>query len=230
MSILEKIKSIFTSKKEEFKTTIHTDWYKERNNNLFAQRNYLLIALILSIVTVIISVAVAAHLSLSRKFEPFVIQIDEDTGATTIINPLSTNILNGNDSIDEYFIKKYVIARETYNPVDFKSYARRLIRLYSTDEIYYQYLGYIRNKDNDPLIKYGDQNTTYLKSKSWSKLDKKKYVFRFSIHETTGKMLVSNKIAIIEIDYVVMELSDNDKDINPVGFQVRGYRVDEDNS
>jgi type IV secretory pathway component VirB8 len=55
-----------------------------------------------------------------------------------------------------------------------------------------------------------------MKVKSWSKLDKTKYVCRFSIHQTLGDMKVFNKIAIVEIDYVPTELSDEDKDINPV--------------
>lgn len=43
-------------------------------------------------------------------------------------------------------------------------------------------------------------------------------------------MRVFNKIAIVDIDYVAMELKDDERDINPVGFQVTGYRVDNDNS
>jgi type IV secretion system protein VirB8 len=41
---------------------------------------------------------------------------------------------------------------------------------------------------------------------------------------------VFNKIAIIDYDYVAMSLSEDDEDINPVGFQIKGYRVDDDNS
>ena len=41
---------------------------------------------------------------------------------------------------------------------------------------------------------------------------------------------VFNKIAIVEFDYLPMELTDSDRDTNPIGFQVTGYRVDDDNS
>lgn len=66
--------------------------------------------------------------------------------------------------------------------------------------------------------------------KSWSKLEDKKYILRFSINETAGNRLTFNKIAVVEFDYIPMELTENDKDINPIGFQVTGYRVDDDSS
>ena len=42
--------------------------------------------------------------------------------------------------------------------------------------------------------------------------------------------MVFHKIAIVEFQYIAMELSDKEKEVNPVGFQVTGYRVDDDNS
>ena len=66
--------------------------------------------------------------------------------------------------------------------------------------------------------------------KSWSKLADKKYIMRFSINETAGAMKVFNKIAVVEFQYLPMELTENDKDVNPVGFQVTGYRMDDDSS
>jgi type IV secretion system protein VirB8 len=53
---------------------------------------------------------------------------------------------------------------------------------------------------------------------------------RFSINEISGDKKVFNKLALVDFQYVPMELVDADRDINPVGFQVNGYRVDDDNS
>jgi type IV secretion system protein VirB8 len=55
-------------------------------------------------------------------------------------------------------------------------------------------------------------------------------MLRFSINETAGARKVFNKIAIVEFDYLPMELTDSDRDTNPIGFQITGYRVDDDNS
>ena len=178
----------------------------------------------------IVSVIVVAIILNSREFSPFVIQIDESTGMATVVNPVSSEILEGNEALARYFIKEYVTARETYNPVDFDTNARKTVRLLSSNTVYWNYLGYIKHKEVDPSLLYGQKNTTFLLIKSWSKLDKKKYMLRFSINETAGNKKVFNKLAVVDFDYVAMELTEAERDINPVGFQVKGYRVDDDNS
>ncbi len=215
---------------------ITRNWYEEKSDRIIVQRNILLvisILLMLLIMASIVSVTIAIN---SREFSPFVIQIDNSTGAATIVNPISSEILSGNDALSRYFIKKYLIARETYNPVDFDTEARKSVRLLSSSSVYYNYLGYIKNKDIDPVLMYGQNNTTFLLIKSWSKLqenlkeNKNKYMVRFSINETAGSKKVSNKIAVVSFAYIPMELTDADRDINPVGFQINDYRVDDDNS
>ena len=57
-----------------------------------------------------------------------------------------------------------------------------------------------------------------------------KYILRFSINETSGSKNIFHKIAIIEFQYIPMKLKGEEKDINPIGFQVTGYRVDDDSS
>ncbi|WP_375319529.1 virB8 family protein [Candidatus Tisiphia endosymbiont of Oplodontha viridula] len=212
------------------------NWYEEKSDKLVVQRNILLVISILLLFLIMASIAAITIVINSREFSPFVIQIDNSTGAATIVNPISSEILSGNDALSRYFIKKYLIARETYNPVDFDTEARRSIRLLSSSSVYYNYLGYIKNKDIDPVLRYAQNNTTFLIIKSWSKLqenlkeNKNKYIVRFSINETTGDKKVYNRIAVVSFAYVPMELTDAERDINPVGFQINDYRVDDDNS
>ena len=206
------------------------NWYEERTATMVTQRNILLALtffLLLLITLAIIAITVMLNL---RKFDPFVIQIDDTTGSAKVVTPITTDILSGNDELAKYFIKKYVTVRETYNPVDFASNARRTIRLLSSERIYRDYLGYIANKEIDPIIRYGQKNTTFLIIKSWSKLSDNKFILRFSINETAEGKRVYNKIAVVDFGYYTMQLSEADREINPIGFQVTGYRVDDDNS
>ena len=55
-------------------------------------------------------------------------------------------------------------------------------------------------------------------------------MLRFSINETSGAKKVFNRIAVVEFKYIPLALTESDKDINPVGFQVIGYRVDDDSN
>jgi type IV secretion system protein VirB8 len=178
----------------------------------------------------IVSVAVVAYVVNTKRFDPFVIQIDDTTGMAKVVNPINSSVLSGNNSLAQYFIKRYVISRETYNPVDFETEAMKTVRLLSASSIYWSYRGYLKSNEVNPTIKYGQKNTTFLIVKSWSKLDAKKFMLRFSVNETAGNRMVFNKIAVVEFDYLPMELTDSDRDTNPIGFQVTGYRVDDDNS
>lgn len=237
MSIFEKL-NIFKSsdgvgKDTDAKrpdTSSIKSWYHDRHDKIVVQRNILFLLTILCFVIVGICVIAVVQLATSKQFEPFVIQIEETTGVTTVVNPLSSTVLSGNDEIAKYFIKKYVSARETYNSVDFDTYARTTVRLLSSGDIYYKYINFIKNKANDPKLIYGDKTYTYLTVKSWSKLADNKFILRFSVMEVGETMNKFDKIAIIEIKYVPMQLTDEEKEINPVGFQVIGYRVDNDNS
>ncbi len=206
------------------------NWYEERYDNITVQRNLLFLLLLILLCLSIVSIGVVAYVINTKRFDPFVIQIDDTTGIAKVVNPISSSVLSGNEALAQYFIKRYIIARETYNPVDFSTEAKRIVRLLSANSIYWDYRGYLKNEAVDPTIKYGQKNTTYLVVKSWSKLADNKYIMRFSINETAGAMKVFNKIAVVEFQYLPMELTESDKDVNPVGFQVTGYRMDDDSS
>lgn len=236
--IIEKLRSFIKTpeaaleQKEEVVSSVKNvrNWYEERYDKIIVQRNLLFVLLLIVLSLSIVAIIVIAIVVNSKKFDPFVIQVDESTGMAKIVNPVSSEILDGNEALAKYFIKKYVIARETYNPVDFDTEAKNTVRLLSSNAVFWNYLGYIKNKEVDPSALYSQKNTTFLIVKSWSKLADKKYMLRFSINETAGDKKVFNKLAVIDFDYVAMELTEAERDVNPIGFQVKGYRVDDDNS
>ena len=157
-------------------------WYKERYESILTQRNLLALLTVVSFLAVVAAILVVGKVSTSKSFSPFVIQIEERTGSAKVVNPVNSNLLSGNEALARYFIKKYLIARETYNPIDFENNVRKVVRLYSTPEIYRDFIGIIRNPLNDPTILYGQKNTTYLRVKSFSRLADK-YFVRYSIIE-----------------------------------------------
>ena len=111
------------------------NWYEERYENIIVQRNILFSMLIILLCLAIISVGAITYIMNSKRFDPFVIQIDDTTGMAKIVNPVSSSVLEGNEELAKFFIKKYVIARETYNPVDFDTEAKRAIRLLSENSV-----------------------------------------------------------------------------------------------
>ena len=233
--MLEKLKEYFIKKDSNANQPIENtlkkrNWFDDRYNSIIIQRNILFSLMIISVVVVVISISAISYVATSKEFEPFVIQIQKDTGITTIVNPISSDLLGGNDALARYFIKKYVSARETYNIADFDTRAKLTVRLMSRPQIYSQYLQHVRNDQNNPSLLYGSDNITSLQTKSWSKLEDGSFVYRFAIQEVDGQKRIYNKIAIVRFEYNAIELAEDQQDINPVGFIVTAYRVDDDNS
>lgn len=234
MQFIKKIREFFASPSTEAKFageySMEKTWSQERFDDLSAQRNLFVAVSVIALLAVSVLVFSAIKLIGAKEIVPFVVQIDDDSGAVTIVNPMGMESITAHDALARYFVKKYISARETYNSVDFDTSARRFIKLTSEQSVYGNFIRFINDPANDPRRKYGINNSTYIKTKSWSKLDGMKYLCRFSVNETAGDMRSFDKIAIVQISYVQMNLTAEEQDINPVGFQVTGYRVDDDNS
>ena len=73
------------------------NWYEERFDNITVQRNLLFILLLVLLCLSIVSIGVVAYVINTKRFDPFVIQIDDTTGMAKIVNPINSKILNGNE-------------------------------------------------------------------------------------------------------------------------------------
>lgn len=206
------------------------NWFEERYETILVQRNMVVVLAALLLLLAIVAVASVTYIINIRQFDPFVIQIDDTTGLAKIVTPTGSEVISGDDAIAKYFMQRYIKARETYNPVDFETRARQTVRLLSSNNVYWAYRGFLRDETKNPSIIYGQKNTTYIDIKSWSEIAPKQFLVRFSITESGGAKRVFNKVAVIKYDFIAMELTDEEFEINPIGFQIIGYRVDEDNS
>jgi type IV secretion system protein VirB8 len=205
------------------------NWYQDKYDSIRSQRNILVFGMFSGCIIVVLSLVMVVTVANSKKYEPFVVQVEKKTGLAKVLKPSVSDKISSSESINRYFIKKYLIAKETYNKVSLDR-AKKVVQLLSTSQIYRLHLQYIRREENNPTILYGDETATYLKIRSWSRVNENQYLVRFSIKEFGRRQGDFNKIALVEINYVDMETSEENLDINPIGFQVTGYRVDEDNS
>ncbi len=209
---------------------VASTWFNDKYENVLIQRNILAIFSFVCILLVMVSVLAVIYINSIKEIEPFVIEVNKKTGQNILLKQASESSLNQNESLAQFFLKQYISARETYNHVDFEGLAREKIRLFSSYDVYRQYLGYIRNMEISPVVKYSTSNSTYLIIKSWSKMSSSHYIVRFSINETTGAMAKFNRIAVIKFEYQQRQLTEKELEINPVGFTVTAYRVDSDES
>lgn len=216
--------------KKDINNSTESNWYTDRSRELLFQRKVLIYLNIGGMILISILAFLILKMSQLRRFDPLVVKIEENTGQVSLIKPIDRSFLDSKENLTRYFVKKYLIAREGYNEVDFNGYANNIIMSLSSENVYSQYLGYIKSPENDPVKKYGDRNSTYVTIKSWSKLDNTKYIVRFSVTEALGNTDSVNKVAVIEVAYLERQITEKEADINPVGFTVVGYKVSDDNS
>jgi type IV secretion system protein VirB8 len=226
-------------KKDEVVVEI-SNWYSERYSKVVIQRNIIFLLLLLSIVVVAISVFQVSQVSAKYTLKPFVIQIDEKTGITEIVNPYSDRRLTANQSLNQYFIVKYLMAREGYCANDYNYNYKTIVRLLSNETVYNKFTNFIQNNPLSPLILYGNSTCISVKIRSIEFINNAGKVvspednnsgtgmslIKFTVVDSNTQEVKSYKIASLGFTYSQMQLNLRDREVNPLGFQVITYGTD----
>jgi type IV secretion system protein VirB8 len=211
------------------------NWYVDRYQQLIVQRNLFFILASLSLIFLSVSVGVIGWVISNKKIEPMVVEVDELSGITTLVNPTKDKSWQVSDAINNYFLITYLRARETYNVASYLYNYNTVVRLLSSYNVYSSFKKIINDPAKSPVLKYGSSDSTRLEVRSIlpmknSTSSGQNAQIRFTIVEEQGGKRY-NKIASIIWDYVDMNLTFEDKSVNPLGFQVQFYNaVDDVNS
>ncbi len=218
------------SKKPE-ETTVHKNWYKDRYQYVLVQRKLLTVITLLSLFCTLAMVFVIARLTPLKSVEPFVIQVDQKSGITQTVDPLTVKELTANEAVNNFFIVQYIRSRESYSITD---YARNynIVRIMSEPTNVYSEFMHEQDPNNPKsnAARLGGSGVRTVKFKSISYLNPQLAQVRLLIEEKVGEggYTQQHKIALIAFEYIKMNLSNEERYINPLGFRVTDYRVDED--
>jgi len=212
------------------------NWFADRYESVIVQRNILLLIALISLLGTAISVFAVASLSGSKTIEPYVIEVEKKSGIVTTIARNSIEEYRANDVIKRYFLVLYLQAREGYDATDFQYNYSKVVRLMSSNTVYnqFRYQMLPENPDSPLNLQHGYKRIAKIKSISFLDADKKKAQIRMAIEELneSGQPIPNhrkNRIATIDFDFVDLKLTDEERmTVNPLGFQVQSYRVDND--
>ncbi len=207
------------------------NWYKDRYQAILFQRRLFVIITLISMFSTLIAMLVIANLTPLKGVEPFIIQVDSKSGITQLVDPLSVKEITGLEAVNNYFIVQYIRARENYN-------ARDVTRNYSTVRVMsdigpvYQQFKREANPNNQQsaVARLGANGSRTVKFKSITYLKPNQAQIRLLVEETAanGGTLQFHKIVTMVFEYVKLDLNSEERYINPLGFHVTEYRVDED--
>lgn len=225
----------FTGKKEKTfnaSGSSERNWYSDRYQSVLVQRNILALVTFASLVAVLLSTVTIAQLTPLKSVQPFLITVDEKSGITQTVDPLKYKDLTGNQALVQYFAVKYIAARESYNQNIYQQNYQQ-VRLMSTPPIFFEYARIFNPRnESSPLVKFGKDLDRKVEFLSLSFLDDKNVQVRVRISNSPdiGRPPLEEKNYIILLSYVFakLDLATKDRYINPLGFQVTSYRLDED--
>jgi len=206
------------------------DWFQDRYQSILVSRNRWLVTACLSLGLAICQALAILCLAPLKTTVPYLVR-EETSGAVTTLTALSGQPgATYSEAVRKYFLGKYVVARETYDATDVLQGYRTVELLSDTAErgLFHQQIA--SNNPASPVVLYGSQAKRYVRIKSISFLSDKAAQVRFTALERRGSSpdKVSDWIATLAFDLGGVSSSEEDRLINPLGFVVSSYRIDQE--
>lgn len=176
-----------------------------------------------------LSVIALAMLAPLKTSVPYVVRVDNATGAVDIVSALTNSKTNYGEVMNKYNVQWYVRWREGYSKNLIGDYYKN-VGVMSAPQEQSKYSQWISRKNPDsPLNHYGDSGNVTVTIKSTSFLKENIALVRYT-KDVKGTMHdgLTHWAATIVFQYAGTPMSEQDRAINPLGFQVVEYRIDPD--
>lgn len=179
----------------------------------------------------IVAVAAVAMLAPLKKTDVVVVKVDKATGYTEVATKLQQQSPTQGEATDMYWLRQYVLKRETYdyNTVQDDYNTTMLLSSSKVQSLYSQL--YAGKNGLDKQLKDNFRIVVGTKSVTISPTAPGTAVVRFwtEKRQTTPQVnppVRENWIATIGYEYLNAKMTAQDRLVNPLGFQVTTYRVD----
>jgi len=199
-------------------------WYSNRYQIVMVQRNILLLFTLVSMFSVAIAVIFVKNVMSSKSIEPYIIEVEEKSGVATIVNQLTSENFTGDQMIRKYFINQFIHTASGYDPKTYKQDLEK-VRLFSTPGVYGDY----RNRINARVL--GADSQIDVRIKSVQPIDNNTVQIRLARQITSKESAVETKDEIITMGFYFapeINLTMEERLINPLGFQVSRYTIAEE--
>lgn len=198
-------------------------WYSNRYQIVVVQRNILLLFTLVSMFSVAVAVIFVKNVMSSKSLEPYIIEVEEKTGIATVVDQLTAQNFTGDQMIRKYFINEFLRAASGYDPRTYKMDVDK-VRLFSVPGVYSDFRNRINARDLGPdakidvrvkSIQFIDGNTVQIRVVQQSSTSQDDYNAKTRDQVITLGFYFSPE----------MNLSMEERLINPLGFQVNRYEI-----
>ena len=177
----------------------------------------------------VVAVTAVAVLTPLKTTEPFVVRVDQTTGAVDVVRGLSSaeGPATYDEAVSKYFLGQYVRAREGYlDPAAEESFALVSILSGATEQRRWADL-YRGSNPTSPQNLYGPEAEAVIAIRAIGFINDGVANVRFHRTVRQAQQIVeSDWIATIAFTYTRAPMTEPDRLRNPLGFQVTSYRAD----
>ena len=236
----EIIVSLFKKKDEKQKNlTKIKNWYQDRYESVVIQRNLLFLCVVAFITLFAFTILGVIELNSKKVYEPFIVQIEENTGIITKVNNEAIRTLPTEKAVRNASLVRYVLAREGYNYADYSFNYYQIVRLMSNKNTYQDFIATVSGEGPDNPTTLGFEKKIDVKIKSLINLDESQNLVQIRVEKATLQSGVGaseeafkqNKksyIITLRYEYKDLDLSETERYINPLGLQIIAYSINEE--
>jgi type IV secretion system protein VirB8 len=170
-----------------------------------------------------------AGLTPLKTVVPFVVRVDNSTGIVDTISALTAGPQTYNEAISRYFLARYVQVREGYVTQD-AALDFRMTTLMSAPAVQNQYGAWFNGRTAEsPQVKFRNA-TAHVEIVSIAMLSPTQAQVRFlrKVARSEHDVGTTHWISTIDFVYTSAAISVRDRDVNPLGFLVTSYTVDQE--
>lgn len=178
----------------------------------------------------VLSLGAIALMMPLKSVEPYVIEVDKNTGMSEILHIANTQDIPVSEMMNKYWLSQYVLAREGY---DWRTLEQEYIKVreLSLPNVFEPYASQFGNSKNSLEQQFKDNmrirvqlNTIVVNSDYIATVRFTKQL----IDNTSGMVKATNSwIATIGFEYFPdFKVPEERRIVNPFGFKVTSYRVD----
>lgn len=193
-----------------------------------SRRTAWIVAGVASAIALLLTIALVILMPL-KSVEPYTLLVDRRTGNVEALAPLGEDIIAPDAALTRSFLVQYVIARESFYADGFQDDYRK-VALWTSGQERQRYMAAMQaNNPESPLAFMPNGGTIRTEVRSVSSLAEGRSLVRFStMRQDLGAQpqVAQNWVAVIEYGFSEAPMSEADRMLNPLGFQVMRYRRD----
>ncbi len=181
-----------------------------------------------------VAIGAVAGLTPLKTTTPFVIRVDNNTGATDIVTTLKHSEQSYGEVADKFWLAQYIQNREGYDWQTVQD-TYDATQLLSSSQVQAEFSKLYNGSTNAPHLVLKDNYKVLAKVNAISFVgDMAQVRFEKRMVPVKGdldkQIPVQKMIATISFEYKNEPTQEKDRLVNPLGFQVTSYRVDPENA